>query len=106
LDECKPGLRATGFALIVAVEPVSDKIGSIHMPDSFRDKEKLVGVKGRIVSISPAAFDHADFRGEAPGPGDVVQFARLAGVMTTGADGRDYRILQDKDVLAIVEEAA
>lgn len=107
LAECKPGLRATGFNLIVAVAPIAEQSkGGIFIPDSVRDKEKLTGVQGRVVSISPGAFDHGDFGDAVPEVGNVVQFARLAGIMTTGIDGREYRILQDKDVIAIVEEAA
>lgn len=107
LINCKPGLRATGFALIVAVPPVEEKTaGGLYLPDSAKEKERLTAVQGRIVSMSPAAFDHADFSGSAPSIGNVVQFAKLAGVMTTGADGREYRIIQDKDVMAIVEEVA
>lgn len=107
LADCRPGLRATGFALIVAVAPVAEQSkGGIFIPDSAREKEKLTGVQGRIVSMSPACFDHGQFGDAVPGVGSVVQFAKLAGVMTTGADGREYRIIQDKDVMAIVEETA
>lgn len=108
LVDCKPGLRATGFAMVVAVAPVAETSkGGIFIPDSVRDKEKLTEVKGRIVSMSPACFDFASFpEGSTPVVGDAIQFAKLAGIMTTGADGREYRLLQDRDVLAIVEEVA
>lgn len=107
LADCRPGLRATGFALIVAVAPVAETSkGGIFIPDAVREKDKLIGVQGRIVSMSPACFDHGEFKDATPQVGNIVQFAKLAGVMTTGADGRDYRILQDKDVIAIVEDAA
>ncbi|MBI0474229.1 hypothetical protein D9601_02465 [Sphingomonas sp. MA1305] len=92
--------------MIVAVAPVAEKHGSVFIPDSVRDKDKLTGVQGRVVSKSPACFDHGQFGDAVPELGDIVQFAKLAGVMTTGADGREYRIIQDKDVMAIVEEAA
>jgi co-chaperonin GroES (HSP10) len=106
LEDCRPGLRATGFAMIVAVAPVAEQSkGGIFIPDSAREKEKLTGVQGRVVSKSPACFDHGQFGDAVPELGDIVQFAKLAGVMTTGADGREYRIIQDKDVMAIVEEA-
>jgi co-chaperonin GroES (HSP10) len=107
LADCRPGLRATGFAMIVAVAPVAEQSkGGIFIPDAVREKDKLTGVQGRIISKSPACFDHGQFGDAVPQVGDVVQFAKLAGVMTTGADGREYRIIQDKDVMAIVEEAA
>lgn len=106
LADCEPGFRATGFAMVVAVAPVPEKQGSVFIPDSAREKDKLIGVRGRVVSMSPACFDFAAFpEGATPVVGDAVQFARLAGTMTTGADGKEYRIIADKDVLAIIEEA-
>lgn len=108
LEDCNPGLRATGFAMVVAVAPVPDTSkGGIIIPDAAREKDKLIGVQGRVVSMSPACFDFAAFPENAtPKVGDAVQFAKLAGVMTTGADGKEYRLIQDRDVIAIIEEAA
>lgn len=107
LDACKPGIRATGFAMVVAMPPPNDKRGSLFIPDSVADKDQMVEVRGRIVSMSPACFDFANFPpGTAPVIGDVIQFARLSGIQTTGSDGNLYRVIQDRDVLAIVEEAA
>lgn len=104
LSECNVGLQASGFNLIVAVEPADEKKGSIYVPDSVRDKENLVQTRGRIVSISPAAFDFADFKGQAPTLGQAIIFAKLAGIRTTLADGKEARIIADKDVAAIIEE--
>jgi co-chaperonin GroES (HSP10) len=104
LNDCKPGIRATGFNLVVAVEPADEKKGNILVPDSVREKETLVQTRGRIVSISPVAFDFANFDGDAPKLGDAVIFAKLAGIRTTLADGKEGRIIADKDVAAIIEE--
>jgi len=106
LEDCKPGIKPMGFNVLVAVEPVTDKIGSVFIPDHAQDKERLIQVRGRIVATSPAAFDFANFGENAPAAGDAVQFAKLAGLMTKGADGRDYRLLLDKDIAAIIDEEA
>ena len=106
LEDCKPGIKPKGFNVLVVVEPVTEKIGSVFIPEQSRDKEKLVQVRGRIVDASPAAFDFAEFGEEAPKPGDAVQFAKLAGVITKGADGLDYRLLLDKDIAAVIDEEA
>lgn len=106
LEECSPGIFPTGFNVLVAVEPTTDKIGSVYIPDQAQDKERLVQVRGRIVAISPAAFDFAEFGDNRPQVGDAVQFAKLAGVMTKGADGKDYRLLLDKDIAATIDEEA
>jgi co-chaperonin GroES (HSP10) len=105
LSDCAPGLRPTGFNIIVAMAPPEAQTRSgLHLPDSIVEKAKLTEVRGRLVAMSPACFDFADFAGVAPKQGDVIQFAKLAGVLVTGSDGRDYRVMQDKDVVAIVEE--
>lgn len=108
LTDCNPGMRATGFAMIVAVAPVEEVTkGGIILAASTKDKEQLVEVRGRVVSMSPACFDFASFpQGSTPNVGDAVQFAKLAGVMTKGLDGREYRVVQDRDILAILDEEA
>lgn len=108
LEECNPGLRATGFALVVAIEAADEASrGGIIIPQGVRDKEEIVQQRGRIVDMSPAAFDFATFPPEAiPQVGSAILFAKLAGFRAEGADGRHYRILQDRDVACIIEEAA
>jgi len=106
LEDCKPGIKPMGFNVLVAVEPVTEKIGSVYIPDQAQDKERLVQVRGRIIDLSPAAFDFANFGGNAPKAGDAVQFAKLAGLITKGADSKDYRLLLDKDIAAIIDEEA
>lgn len=107
LDECKPGIRATGFSVFVAVEPVSEKTGGgIFLPDKERDKQIMVQTRGRIVSVGPVAFDFADFpEGTTPIAGQAITFAKLAGIRFSGEDGKEYRAINDRDVFGIIEEA-
>lgn len=105
LLDCNPGIRATGFTVFVAIEPVADKRGAVFIPDSVRDKEAIVQIRGRIVSVGPVAFDYADFpEGTAPKVGDAITFAKLAGLQFDGKDGRKYRAILDKDVFGIIDE--
>lgn len=107
LEDCDPGVTAVGFRLIVAMEEQDEKTkGGIILPDSAKDKEALVMVRGRIVSAGSVAFDFADFGDTAPKQGDAIMFGKLAGYMFEGRDGAKYRIMQDKDVSALIEEAA
>src|SRR6185503_15634675 len=94
LEDCNPGLRATGFALVVATEPVEEASkGGIIIPQQTRDKEEIVQQRGRIISMSPCAFDFAAFPPEAiPQVGSAIVFAKLAGFRAEGADGRHYRV--------------
>jgi co-chaperonin GroES (HSP10) len=107
LEECKPGLRATGFTVLVALadhERVTK--GGIILADQTVERESMKTARGRIVSVSPAAFDFADFAGHHAKLGDIVAFAQYAGIIVKGDDGRDYRLIQDKEVWGIVEAPA
>lgn len=105
LETFSPGLRPTGFNVLVGLPPKEEKIGSIILPDSASAKERMGQVRGRIVAVSPAAFDFADFGEGAPQVGDPVVFARFAGIVTEGDDGKEYRLLLDKDISAVIEES-
>lgn len=106
LSECRPGLFPTGFNILVAVEPaLAQTAGGLWKPDTVTAKEQLVEVRGRIIAMSPAAFDFATWpEGTKPQVGDAILFAKLAGVMTKGADNREYRLMADKDASAVIDE--
>ena len=107
LEAFNPGIRPTGFNILVGLPPKESKVGSIIIPDSTNDRERLGEVRGRIVAMSPACFDFADFpKEERPVVGSAVVFARFAGIVTEGADGLEYRVLADKDIVAMIEEDA
>jgi co-chaperonin GroES (HSP10) len=107
LEECKPGFRATGFNVIVAMPPTETvRPSGLIIPQNAAERERMCEVRGRVVSVSPAAFDFADFGGAHPTEGSAVIFAKFAGIETKGDDGRDYRILLDRDISAVIEEAA
>lgn len=80
--------------------------GGIILPDEHKDREQFAQMEGVLVAISPLAFTYADAKdwGEAekPKPGDRVMFAKFAGAAIKGRDGADYRIINDKDVSAVL----
>lgn len=108
LEAFNPGIRPTGFNILVGLPPKETKsAGGIIIPDSTNDRERLGEVRGRIVAMSPACFDFADFpKEERPNIGDAVVFAKFAGIVTEGADGNEYRVILDKDIVAVVDEPA
>lgn len=105
LDAFAPGLRPTGFNILVGLPPAEGKIGSIIIPTGVGERERMGQVRGRIVAMSPAAFDFADFPEETrPQVGNAVVFAKFSGIVTEGADKQEYRLLLDKDICAVIEE--
>ena len=107
LEAYKPGIKPTGFNILVGL-PFKEvtTLGGIIIPDNVSERDRLSEVRGRILAMSPAFFDFADFpEDQKPKVGDAVVFARFAGVVTEGEDGSELRLLLDKDVCAVIEEA-
>lgn len=107
LSDCRPGIKPVEYNIVVAPAAMPSKIGSLHIPDEFKDNHALAMQVGRIVAASPLAFDYAVWpEGTKPVAGQIVWFARYAGKEFEGIDGKTYRILKDKDIGAVIEEPA
>jgi co-chaperonin GroES (HSP10) len=61
---------------------------------------------GRIIAQSPLAYSYEKWPDETlkPQAGQLVWFARYAGAPFEGLDGREYRIVKDKDIGAVIAE--
>lgn len=105
VDECRPGLAPTEYNVIVAPAVIPEKIGSIVLADTTKEQKGMAAQVGRIIAISPVAFNYERWPKGASPPklGDIVWYARYAGGLFEGADGREYRILKDKDIGAVIE---
>lgn len=81
--------------------------GGIYLPEDTKERNKHSETEATIVAVSPMAFAFDDWpQGEAtPAPGDRVVFARHAGTFVDGVDGTQYRVIKDKDVVAVKEVA-
>lgn len=79
----------------------------LHKPDDLKERDEHAAVEGEIVAISPLAFNYAEWpdRNDVPKVGDMAIFARFSGNTITGNDGVKYRIMNDKDIMAIREVA-
>lgn len=108
LAECQPGMKPTEYNVIIATAKAGEKSGSILKTDEYRESEEMAMQVGRIVAMSPLAFNYdqwKDFEDAKPKVGDIVWFARYAGALIEAAfDGQSYRMVKDKDVAAIIVE--
>lgn len=101
------GIQPTEFKVLIAPKKVEEKIGSIIMPDQVIDGEKYATIEGTIVAMSHLAFTYAtaeEWDGKKPAPGDRVIFAKYAGVRHKAKDGQEYLLVNDKDIVATIEE--
>lgn len=101
-------MNPTEFKLLVLPKKAEEKSkGGIILPDDTKDREQFAQMEGVLIAVSPLAFTYA---GEAewsaadkPKPGDRVLFAKYAGALIRGKDGVDYRIINDKDLSAVLD---
>lgn len=102
------GINPIEYNVLVKQDEVGEKKGGIYLPTEVMDKEKFAQTRGVIVAASPMAFSFDDWPpGEAkPKAGDKVAFARHTGTFVEGLDGVEYRVVKDKDIVAIIDGAA
>ena len=105
LSECNPGIAPMEYNCLVAPESAETKTaGGIILLDKTAETEALASQKGRLVALSPHAFSYAEWPEGARKPevGDAVLFAKYAGGLIDGSDKREYRVLKDKDIIAVL----
>lgn len=102
------GLIPLEFFVVVEIDQQDEKTkGGIILPPQVSDKDKLATQEGTLVAASPHAFTYADWQADMRKPqiGERVLFKRFSGSLHE-RDGRTYRLLNDKDLVAILEDAA
>ena len=100
------GIEPLEFKVLVTPLDVEQKTsGGIILPETTQDKEQVAQMKGKIEAVSPFAFDYADWGDiSKPKAGDTVIMARYSGITVKGKDGKDYRLINDKDIAAKIKE--
>lgn len=108
------GLRPVEYKVLVLPDVVEEKTDAgIIIPEQVRDKERWALNKGTLVAAGGLAFDYwvkFDPSGKPtnldtiPRIGCRVAFAKYSGQVMQGADGKEYRLCNDKDIAAVIEE--
>ncbi len=98
------GISPLEFMVLVLPDKAQEKIGSIHIPDSVRDRNTQAQMTGRLIASGPLAFRYEVENKFIPDIGDRVSFSRYVGTTITGEDGAEYRIMKDGDLLAVVSD--
>jgi len=94
----------TPLDLRILVKPIeaATKIGSVHIPDSAVDKAKYAGTKATLIAKGDNAFREWGDNARQPQPGDRILYAQYTGAREKGADGEDYVVMNDADLLAVL----
>lgn len=101
------GINPTEYKVLVRPDEVKEKTkGGIILPEETRERDQFAAMTGTLVAVSPLAFTYANdiewAPADRPKPGDKVLYAKYAGAKVAGSDGNDYRIINDKDVAAVL----
>ena len=72
-------------------------VGGILIPDWVKTRFADSVTKGLVVEIGPCAWEA--WRQPWCEVGDTVVFGRYTGIVLTGIDGTEYRLLNDADIL-------
>lgn len=100
------GINPVEFNVLIKQDAVAAKTPfGLIKPDEIVEREKHAQTRGIIVAVSPLAFNEDVWPGgiEKPTPGTKVAFARHSGTFIEGTDGEEYRIVKDKDIVAVID---
>ena len=105
------GVFPTEYNVLIEPKKIDDMSkGGIIIPDTSRDRDQFAQTEGVLVAISPLAFTYASEpewgTADKPKPGDRVLFAKYSGTTVKGENGKDYRLVKDKDVAAILYDGS
>lgn len=99
----KSGIFPLEYKVLILPDMKEEKTAAgIVLTTATREKEEMAEIEGELISAGPLAFEEWDVK---PNIGATVLFAKYAGVYTKGNDGKNYRLINDKDVLAIRERS-
>lgn len=100
------GIRPLDLAVLVLPDRAKDKsAGGIFIPDAVKDRDKFAVVKGTLIEAGPNAFAEWG-EGNGPEQGSRVYTAQYAGARAKGADGEEYTLMKDADIVAVFTEEA
>jgi chaperonin GroES len=100
------GIQPLDLRVLVLPDPVEERsAGGILLPEQHKEREKFATVKGTLIAVGENAWEEAAARSASfipPVAGDRVVIAKYGGIMLTGDDGKDYRLLNDEDVIGLL----
>lgn len=103
------GIEPLDLRVLVLPDEVAKKSsGGIIIPETKLEKDQYAKLEATIVAVGENAWEEACARSpnfSRPVAGDRVLIGKYSGILHTGKDGRDYRILNDEDVIARLVEA-
>lgn len=103
----KTGIKPVEYKVLIRVDELKDQsAGGIFIPEQHLEREQIAHDRGTLVDASEMAF--TDWVGKKPEVGQKVIFSKYAGSVIMHEDENRqrhrYRLCNDKDIVAILEE--
>jgi len=89
--------------LVLPHEVEKQTRGGILLPDQKVEREEWATTKATLIAAGSNAFLEWGDKAAKPAEGQNVVIAQYAGKVHTGLDGKNYRICNDTDILALME---
>lgn len=101
----KSGILPKEYRVLIRPDEIEEKTaGGILIPKSELERHEMAQVMGVVVAVGGNAF--SDWKdAEPPKPGDRVYFQKFQGAAIKGEDGREYRLVNDKDIGAVISDS-
>lgn len=99
------GFRPVEYKVLIKPDDVEEKTtGGIIIPDQEHERMGWAQTKGTLIALGARAFEDFAADQDALQPGARIFYDKYTGVIFEGADGEEYRIIQDKEVAGIVTD--
>ncbi len=84
--------------LVEPIEQQEEKIGSIIIPDTAKEKPQ----EGKVIAVGPGRQENGKVIPLQVKVGDRVLYGKYAGTEIK-KDGKEYLIVRESDILAVIE---
>lgn len=98
-----PGVKPVGRAVLVEPYELQVQKGLIEIPASARERSVMLEDRAVVLEIGPECWrDEMQPRAQV---GDRILIVKYAGSLVKGpADGKTYRMINDRDIVAVITE--
>lgn len=95
------GIKPVEYKCLVRIDPVEKKTETgVHLPEEYIERQQMSTVMGTLVAVGGNAFE--DWGDPKPQPGDRVVIDKYAGIVGVADASDRVRLVQDKNILAIL----
>ena len=85
--------------LILPLDAEEKTASGLYIPETAKEKPQ----KGEVIEVGPGKFENGNLIKPGVKKGDIVIFKKWGGEELT-INGKDYKLVKEEDILAIVEE--